>query len=130
MLATQGPSEPTGFRDGPVSVETAMPLVDSYLAAHRGQLSLTERHDLACFCRWLRTRSADPDRLLKDFSRGDMLAFAEDQLRPRRGRRLEPSPVYRRLLALGRFLAWALRVGAVRTNPVPPERTRRDGGRS
>ena len=98
-------------------------LVDAYL---RGQavLGATDAHDRAAFCGWLSARDTGLtlDAALRGFDADDRGAFIAHELGSRRGRRRDPSTVYRRLVALGRFYAWAAEIGAVPASPIPPER--------
>jgi hypothetical protein len=108
---------------GTAPARTGLRLVDAYLDRPGSPVPATDSADLAAFCGWLAARCPDPGRGLDGLCVEDVLAFASHELRPRgRGRRLEVATVYRRLAALGRFCAWATAAGALRHNPVPPER--------
>ena len=99
-------------------------LVDAYLRRHAAALGASDAHDLAAFCGWLAARDSTLplDAALHAFDADDLGAFIAEQLGSLRGRRRDPSIVYRRLVALGRFYAWAADIGAVPASPVPPER--------
>jgi site-specific recombinase XerC len=107
---------------------TGVPLVDAYLRALEGDgasvAAARERSALVPFCRWLANGGAPgaADSAVRALARRDLLAYVEHQLLPRRGRRLSPNVVYRRLVALRRFYAWAAARGEVAVNPIPPER--------
>jgi site-specific recombinase XerD len=103
-------------------------LVDVYLAHLPASAPGNPRYDLATFCRWLGAAHPPPaDRALRTLTAADVDAFVLDRLRPRRGRRRDPSTVYRQIAALGRFFAWAVARGALPSNPVPPEHRARGG---
>jgi hypothetical protein len=109
---------------GPRPVSTGPSLVDAYLARSTSTVAQTDRDDLRAFCDWLTAHRPDEstDTALRAVEPADLGAFVADQLRGRRGRRPDLPTVYRRLVVLGRFYAWAAAIGQVAANPVPPER--------
>ena len=104
---------------------TGAALVDAYLRRRGSALRPTDAYDLAAFCGWIATHQpgASVDMAVAAFTAADLDAFLTHELRGRRGRRCDPSTVYRRLVALGRFYQWAAEIGAVTASPVPPERS-------
>jgi len=104
-------------------------LVDAYLTRSAPVLAPTDRDDLTAFCHWLAAHRPDEpiDASLRALEVVDLGAFVADQLCGRRGRRRDLATAYRRLVALGRFYAWAAAIGAVAASPIPPERAARPG---
>ncbi len=114
---------------------TGVALLDAYVADRRatgGPLwaaTAAERQILLDFSGWLAERAAgDPDLALRATTPADVEAFLVARRRADRDRRATRGALDRRLLALGRFYVWAVAVGEVARNQVPPARPRGKGG--
>lgn len=107
---------------------TGVPVVDAYLshldATGRLTSCSTEPHDLEVMCRVVGRGAARRvvQESLAAFGDRDVGWYIEQLFRPRRGRRLALSTVYRRLVAAARFFEWAVTSDLFPRNPFPPER--------